>query len=157
MLFRSTAEEVLSAEIATRSDLNGSGGRIQINRKLTETNTGSSYSSNTRSLFDSSAGLLIATSDLATGELSPSYSSAQASAYDPGVVLLRDTDGNPITSSSSDPANPSYSNYQIDGKTVTAARRLTSTYGSATVTTGFEVFLKNSSGQVTSEIGRAHV
>ena len=68
----------------------------------------------------------------------------RASSTDPGIVRLRDTEGNVITSSDGTPGG-----YQIDGMEIVSAEAITTERGGVEVTTGYQVLLRGSYGGAT--------
>ena len=117
--------------------------RIWVGETLSTTADNAATTTN-RSLHGSNAGLLIASENLAPNAVL-SGTTARYTSTDPGVVLLRDIDGDPITSSDGTAAG-----YQIDGQTILTAKAITEASGDLDVTTGFELLIKDTTGKVSS-------
>ena len=100
---------------------------------------------NPRYLFNSNVGLLITTGNLSAGTDLSNSGIAPRTAFDPGVVLLRNIDGTPVQSS----GNAS-DHFEIDGKDIALANAIESGSNPNHVTTGFELILRDQLGNVSA-------
>ena len=109
--------------------------RIKINAKLNI--DGNRTTETSRSLYASCAGLLVGSNAIPNGYLDSDGNTGRLSATDPGIVRLRDINGDFIQST-----NGETTGYQIDGMDVASADAITRRTGNISVTTGYEVVLK---------------
>ena len=110
---------------------------------ITTTTATGANAETSRSLYGSNAGLLLATTALGPNSQLSNFIST-ATSTDPGVVLLRDLNGDPISSDGTDHG------YFIDGQSIISAEALTEQLGNLDVTTGFQVLIKDNTGKLSA-------